>query len=729
MTPRTRGIVVSIVVAIGSLQAHAEWTTDYTAALARARAEKKAVLVDLRKGPDAVQDRFIALSEAEGPLARAYRSFVLARVDSTATDKNADVTKLLAQKPPVPSFVVVDPGDTYVTSWLWFDDLSSHLNFLNRARAEMKAIMEAFNVRESGRAGDADVLLADINLRMTHVFRARDLYSKAVDEFLMQSNDAKAQKAAIGVQVAQYMLGIQNASISELRKLIAASTPDVAAAAHLAIGRLYESTGDKKRASSAFHDAFEKAPHNSAEWRAARDELLHLGDRSVLPETSHGATIHIVVPERPTLFGQTAFTAMAEPAIASVQWYLDTKPIRRVDQRPFAMRTNLGAVPRLHSVEAVGYDAQGTPVARAVAAINDRLDELRMHIVSPAVDRAAGVVQIEAEAYVPPGRKLKTVELSWNDQSVGRFSEPPYKAQFDAPPSFGYIRAVGTLDDGQTAEDARVLNSPQASEQFDVHSVAFAATVVDHTGRRINGLGPDDFLLLDGRERAPVTVRDAGGDPVTIGVALDLSSSLTTALLPVMRLGMRLIEAGVKGDDQMFLVTFDKQPRLLQPATGDASLLKSRIQDVTAFGGTALADALAFSMQQFTGLTGKRALVLITDGNEGSSENAAAACMQMAKESGVPIYVIVPQESGDAEGGPAFRKILKQMANATGGLMFLRPKAAEIPAIVNRICDEIRGQYLLSFSAHHAEGDWRTVHVTVPGKAAVVRTVTGYDAR
>lgn len=709
----------------------AEWSTDYAGALARARAGRKLVLVDLRNGPDAVQDRFIELCDAEPLIARAYRPFILARVDALPVERPPEVAHLLAQKPPVPAFVVVDPAGTYVTSWAWFDDLSTHLNFLNLARGETKTALEAFDVRESGKAAEADVMLADVNLRITHVFRARDLYSRAVDEFLMQSKDDLAQKAAIGVQVTNYLVGMRNSALSELRKMLAGSSPGVAAAAHLAIGRMYEYSKDHKAAATAFHEALRTAKQGTSEWTAARDALLGLGDRTVLPQTNSEATLRIVVPPRPTLAGNEEFSALSEPAVARVQWYLDARPVRASDHRPFRVRIHLGSTPRLHALEAVGFDANGNPLARATTTINDRLDELRMHIVSPAIDKVAGLVRLEADAYVPPGRKLQSVEFSWNDRPVRQFSAPPYRADFDAPASFAYFRAVGTLDDGQTAEDARVMNAGEFSDKVDVHTVAFAATVADPHGHRVDGLTAADFAAFDESSKISLAVRDASTEPVTVGLAVDLSSSMTTLLLPIMRIGSRLVDSLLRANDKMFVVTFDEQPRLLQAPTGDVSLLKSRLADVHAFGGTALADALAFSMQQFTGMTGKKALVLITDGNEGESEQRANACIEMAKESGVPIYVIVPVESGDAEGGPAFRRVLRQMANVTGGLMFYRPKQEELAAVIARIRDEVRGQYLLSFAAAPAQqqGEWRRLRIEVPGKRATVRTITGYYAR
>ena len=93
------------------------------------------------------------------------------------------------------------------------------------------------------------------------------------------------------------------------------------------------------------------------------------------------------------------------------------------------------------------------------------------------------------------------------------------------------------------------------------------------------------------------------------------------------------------------------------------------------------------------------------------------------------MYIIVPAESIDTDTGQGFRKIMRQMCETTGGVLFYRPKREEIEGIVKRIRDEVRGQYLLSFAAKQGGGDWRALRVSVPGKAATVRTVSGYYAR
>jgi VWFA-related protein len=416
--------------------------------------------------------------------------------------------------------------------------------------------------------------------------------------------------------------------------------------------------------------------------------------------------------------------------LSRVEWFLDGRIARATAQPPFDALIDLGETPRLHKLSAIGYTADGIPAGRATTMINDRLEDLRVFLVSPATANVRGSVRVEADAYVPPGHELKGMEFFWNDRPIGAIAKPPYRTEFEAPPDFGYLRVVATLDNGTTAEDAQTFNAGGFGETVDVHQIAFPATVVDKQGNPVRGLRSADFDARDGGEKVDLTVREAQDEPATIGIAIDLSASMHRLLLPAMDIGARIINSVAAPKDQTFLVTFDERPRLLQSLTTDRSLLQTRLFDAHAFGGTALADALAFTIQQFTGTTSRRALILITDGNEGQSTQAAGACIEMAKESGVPIYVIVPRESTETEDGRIFRRVLLEMAEASGGLVFLRPDAGDLDSMVNRIASEIRAQYLLSFAGRGGSpGTWRRLRIAVPGKPVTVRAISGYTVR
>jgi hypothetical protein len=135
---------------------------------------------------------------------------------------------------------------------------------------------------------------------------------------------------------------------------------------------------------------------------------------------------------------------------------------------------------------------------------------------------------------------------------------------------------------------------------------------------------------------------------------------------------------------------------------------------------------VTFALQQFRGVGGRRALVLLTDGHDGSNSQSTAACMRMAMETGVPIYIVVPYAYRGARTGNG----LLGISAATGGLQFPAARPEEMPSIFRRIREEVMGQYLLSLTGAAGNGEWRRLEVAVARhEAAKVRTIGGYYAR
>jgi VWFA-related protein len=357
--------------------------------------------------------------------------------------------------------------------------------------------------------------------------------------------------------------------------------------------------------------------------------------------------------------------------------------------------------------------------------VNDRADAPRVVLVSPVTDLVGGNVNVEADAQVPPGRTLKSVELFWNEARLARFDKPPFRVEFEAPKSFGYFRAVATLDDGTTAEDTRVVNAGGTSAEVDVHAVGFVATVVDRNGKQISGLAPEQFVIRDEGEPVSATIREWADEPVTIGLVIDASGSMQTSLMQVLEMTSQFLDVVMAdGRSKVFIVAFESAPWLLHPPSGDKASLKKAMISLRPSGTTATVDGVAFGLQQFSGMTGKRALVVITDGREGASSQTAEAAIHLAKDTGIPVYGVVTY--GQQIGNP-----LVNIAAATGGTMFFAPRPNDIVPMFEQIRDEVRGQYLISFVARDRgkAGEWRRLTVEVPGKEAKVRTVSGYFAR
>jgi VWFA-related protein len=706
--------------------ANAQWLT-FDDALVKARAEGKPLIVYLsgacrscNRGPDA----FLDAAEKHEAIGRLYAPFVRARasVDSKA---GSVLRQLLAEKAPIPSILVLEPGGTLVAVWKYWDDLDIYANFLRLLRDEVPVMRQASARHDGGDQGEADLMIADVATHLLMYDRSKVLYRRALDDFHRRGNREREQFARIGLDFAEFLSGNRMTVVNELqRTILAAQSPKNKATGYLVLGSMEVLEGNRHGAVSAFRAALQAAEPDTQESKAARWQLEALGD--LKPESNRDqASLHIIAPPRSTITGRAQFSASAALDVTRVAWFVDGVAVASADTPPFNARLNLGDTPRLHTIWAIGYGATGGAVAQAVATVNDRID-FRVALVSPVAANVSGKTAVEASVETPPDHTVKNVELFWDEERIGAFAAPPYRTTFTVPNAFGYFRAVATLDDGRTAEETRVVNAPAIGEELDVHTIAFAATVVDRNGKRIDGLTARDFIATDDGTPLALNVRDSQDEPVTIGLAIDSSGSMRFTFLQAIETAWAFLDVAVSDRDRVFLEAFDDHPHLMHSPTTDREALRNAVLDVRAGGNTAVIDAIAFGLQQFTGLAGKKALVVITDAREGTSNQSSGSAAKMAKESGLPLYVVVPRGGNVSP----FSNPLVGIANASGGLMINAPKPEELPTVFGRIRDEVRGQYLLSFQSHApTAGAWRNLRIEVTRPGAVVRTIAGYYAR
>jgi len=752
----SRRLVAAVLFFIAT-SAHAQWLA-LDDALAKARAERKPLLVFLRancKSCNKNADDFVASAEKHEAIVNAYGPFVRARAEADAS--------LLAQKPPAPALLIVEPGGTYVVAWKDWFNLNTYLNFLRLARDETEHITAASALRATD-AGEGDILLGNAAVHTFMFERGRDLFRRAHGDFHKRGNAEREQYAQIAYDLADFLNGDRRRASEDLGKIAqTATTPRNRAYAYSNLGMMDLVVRNTNAAARDFREVLATAPAGSDDALDAQAVLESLGVLKPEVKQQQETLIQIMGPPRSTITGRAEFSAKTVPEVKRVAWFVDRVAVASSDHPPFAEHLNLGDTPRMHTIGAIAYNASGEAMAEVVATVNDRLD-FRVALVSPVAAVLSGKTIVEASVETPPDHAVKNVELFWNEKRLGSFTAPPYRANFDAPNEFGYFRAVATLDDGRTAEETRVVNAPAVGETLDVHTIAFAATVKDRKGDRVNGLTAADFKARDGGEPVALKVRDED-EPVTIGLAIDSSASMRLTLLDAIETAWNFANVVVSPRDKVFLVAFDARPHLLESPTTDREKLKNAIFDILPSGSTAVIDAVAFSLQQFTGLTGKKALVIVTDGRDVASSQTAEAAQRMARESGVPIYAFVPrggfnltitippnptakmdaQIMGstrmgsmpmpsnrpflDTMAGPA-KSPLALIADASGGTAFFAPPPEQQTAIFTRIRDEVRGQYLLSFVSHATKaGVWRDLQISVDRSNATVRTIGGYYAR
>jgi len=704
----------------------AQWPEGYDAALQRAKAENRVLLVHFRSSCGMCNrstDRALADAEKHAPITAFYDSFVRVRVTDGAIV--GAMEGLVAQNPPAPSILIIDPSGTIVVPFRSVDRENDYLTFLNAAASMSRDIVEMSAVRAAGHRADADHLLAVILLGFTQLPAARDAFERAHAQYDREGNTERGELASIHADYIRCMMSSteKNRGMSALLRATSSASKENAADAWFRIGGIRTLERDRHGAVKAFRKTLELAPPGSPLAVSARAELEKLDDHPDAKGTA-AASMTIVKPSRASITGRAQFSARVNGTASRVEFLLDDVRVQTVSAAPFETRIDLGGVPRAHTIKAIAYDATGKAIGEAVTTVNDRADAPRVTLISPVAAEVSGNVRVEADAQVPAGRTLKSVELFWNEARLARFDQPPFQVDFEAPKSFGYFRAVATLDDGTTAEDTRVVNARGGmSAEVDVHAIAFVATVVDRNGRRVAGLKPGDFVIRDEGKPVTATIRESSDEPVTIGLVIDASGSMRSSLMNVMEMSSQFLDITVTPKDKVFIVAFDAQPWLMHPPSSDVAGLKKSVLSLRPSGMTAVVDGVAFGLQQFSGTTGKRALVVVTDGREGASTQTSEAAIHLAKDTGIPVYGIVTL--GQQIGNP-----LVNIAEATGGTMFFAPRAADVVPMFEQIRDEVRGQYLISFIAGEGRaGEWRRLTMEVAGREAKVRTVSGYFAR
>ena len=168
------------------------------------------------------------------------------------------------------------------------------------------------------------------------------------------------------------------------------------------------------------------------------------------------------------------------------------------------------------------------------------------------------------------------------------------------------------------------------------------ATVTDRSGRFVPGLTREDFRVFDDEQVQAVTHFSAERVPVSIGIVLDTSGSMDGEKIRAARDALdRFLAQLLDVDDEVFLYRFDNAPELVQGWTRDKRLVSDAVAQLQPRGGTALYDAVAEAVQMAQqGHNRKKAVLIISDGNDTSSHTDVFAVKQLIRESEVLVYAI-----------------------------------------------------------------------------------------
>jgi VWFA-related protein len=281
-----------------------------------------------------------------------------------------------------------------------------------------------------------------------------------------------------------------------------------------------------------------------------------------------------------------------------------------------------------------------------------------------------------------------------------------------------------------------------ATAQFtsSVRLVSVQVTVRDKRGQLVRGLTRDDFELTDEGRKQEIRYFSADSDlPLTIGVLFDISGSQRAVIAQQQDAVLAFLDQVLRDADRAFLAGFDQRYVLAVNPTGSRKQLAEGLKRLNTndprSNGTALFDAIVRASENLAGEPGRKALVVLSDGQDTASAAGVKDAVEEAQRANTQIYALrifdrdvfafaVPgQAARNLEDG---RVALERLAKDTGGRMF--DGKAPLPEYFSQIDEELRSQYSLGFTPVNARAGYRKLRVKVRRNDLNVRARDGYFA-
>jgi VWFA-related protein len=317
---------------------------------------------------------------------------------------------------------------------------------------------------------------------------------------------------------------------------------------------------------------------------------------------------------------------------------------------------------------------------------------------------------------------------------------------------------------GNPTPAAPPANSPSQEEmqrgttiKIPVNLVDVLFTVLDRRNKLVSGLEKQDFKVLDDNLPQDIRYFSKQSDlPLRIGMLLDTSNSIRDRLKFEQDAANNFLFSVLRRNrDEAFAMTFDDEPQLIQPFTGDAGSLRDQILRTRAGGGTAVYDAVYEAcVSQLTHPPRppgdqpdivRRVMILISDGEDNLSTHTRAEAIEMAQRTSVVIYTIststqwvtIEDTSKEKSGNRKYHltdgdKVLQNLADETGGRSFYPYHVDDLDQSFQDIGEELRNQYSLAYNPinHTLDGRYHKIKIDVPDhKGYQVRARRGYYAR
>ncbi len=275
-----------------------------------------------------------------------------------------------------------------------------------------------------------------------------------------------------------------------------------------------------------------------------------------------------------------------------------------------------------------------------------------------------------------------------------------------------------------------------------VDLVVVHTTVLDKSGHFVSGLKKEDFTVFEDGVAQTMASFSQEDVPISLGIVIDTSGSMRSKIDSVSKAALAFIRAS-NPEDEVFLIGFSEEVELLEDYTNDLEAIADTLDNIIVSGGTALYDAIHLAVAKAQkGIKPKKAIVVISDGEDRDSYYKLEEMIERVQESDVQVYTVgflnpvpdkglfgrwsksIPEKAHDA---------LQRISEETGAKSFFPQRVAEINKIVSEIAYELRNQYSIGYVSSNTlrDGTYRRIKVQLdPAKAQGLHTRyrRGYQA-
>jgi VWFA-related protein len=272
--------------------------------------------------------------------------------------------------------------------------------------------------------------------------------------------------------------------------------------------------------------------------------------------------------------------------------------------------------------------------------------------------------------------------------------------------------------------------------------VQLPVSVLDKEGTPVDGLKQEHFQVFEDKVQQTIKAFRHEDIPISLGLVIDNSGSMRNKRERVNSSALAFVRES-NPEDETFIVNFDDSAYLEQDFTGSIGDLIDALDNLDTRGETAVYDALYLAADHVTkaGKKDKKALLLITDGEDNVSKYGINKVIEALRQAKITLYAVGLLEENDQRGG-LFKKApskkakedLMKFAEITGGQAFFPKSLDEVEELVKHIAHDLRNHYTIAYTPtnKNLDGTWREITVKInPPKnmpKVTLHTKQGYYA-